>query len=98
MIFWQKKSKSFFDYFEEQSKEILGVAHLLESLFSEKSSGMTISRQIHEREHAGDRITRTVIHKMNTEGFILPIDHDDILLFTKTMDDVIDSIDESADS
>ena len=97
-MFWRKKTKSFFDYFQDQSREMVVIAKLLEELFSDEGMKVSMSQQIHQREHVCDQITRNIIHIMNTEGFILPMDHDDILLMTKTMDDVIDNMDEAADS
>ncbi|WP_068467886.1 DUF47 domain-containing protein [Candidatus Protochlamydia phocaeensis] len=98
MFFWRKSKKSFFEYFEEQARETLSAAECLADLFFHPAEAHSIAKKIKGIEHAGDQLTHSVIQQMNTEGFILPIDHEDILAFAKTIDDVLDYIDDSAES
>jgi uncharacterized protein Yka (UPF0111/DUF47 family) len=98
MGIWSKDKKSFFEYFEEQALQAHEAAKLLEQLFTTVDKQLEISQHIHDKEHLGDQIAHTVINEMNSHGFILSIDHADILLFVKTLDDVIDYIDDSSES
>lgn len=96
-VFWRKKRKSFFEYFLENAQTINEASKLLKDLFLDNSSSNQISKKIKDLEHHGDLITHDVIKRMNTSGFILPLDREDILTLIKSLDDVIDSIDDSAE-
>lgn len=98
MFFGNRDRKSFFDYFEDQSKEVYEAAQKLKGLFVNGNDKILVRKQIHEHEHAGDKLTRSVIMKMNTEGFILPIDHEDIFNLTERLDDVLDEIDDCSEA
>lgn len=97
-MFWQKNQKSFFDYFEEHAQEIVKASKLLQNLFNENKSNLEISRQIKECEHRADAIIHQVISQINKNGFILPLDREDIFSFIKALDDVIDQIKDSAEA
>lgn len=97
-MFWQKKQKSFFDYFVEHSREILLSAKHLEVLFGEKGDIHKLAQEIKECELRGDKIVHGIIKQINISGFILPLDREDIFNFTKALDDVIDNINECAEA
>lgn len=98
MGFWNSNKKTYFQYFEDQAKEALTASELLVELFLEGSDKQRIVKLLHACEERGDHITHTVLQQMNKSGFILPIDHDEIFMFTKAIDDVIDRIDDAAES
>lgn len=97
-MFWRSKQKSFFDYFEEHAAEIEIAAQLLQQLFSNTHTPTEIAKQIKECEHRADKIIHQVISQMNTSGFILPMDREDIFRFIRSLDDVVDNISESAEA
>lgn len=91
-MFWSKKRKSFFDYFEEHTAEIKIGSQLLQKLFSDNVDHLTIAKQIKASERRADEITHLVVKQLHTSSFILPIDREDILDFIKSLDDVLDII------
>lgn len=91
-MFWNKNSKSFFDYFEEHARELQISSQLLKKLFSNVESRTEISKQIKAAERRADEITHLVIKQMDTTSFILPLDREDILNYIETLDDVLDFI------
>lgn len=97
-MFWKKSQKSFFDYFEEHAAEITKSSALLQELFLGKNNPFEISKQIKAAEHTADNIIYQVIKQMNANGFILPIDREDIFSFTRALDDVIDQIKDCAEA
>jgi predicted phosphate transport protein (TIGR00153 family) len=97
-MFWKKKQKTIFNHFEELANEIYTAAHLLNQLFHQNSNFNEISAQIKVREHKADQIAHELIKIMSTSYFILPLDREDILDFTKKLDDVVDYIHGSAEA
>lgn len=95
MSFWSREKRSFFDYFETLSAETLTAAKLLRQLFAPGTSPEELARQIKEHEHEADQSVHAVNHQLSTT-FIHPIDSEDIVAFTKTLDDVIDDIHHAA--
>jgi uncharacterized protein Yka (UPF0111/DUF47 family) len=49
--------------------------------------------QIHDIEHAADKIHHDILNKLSTE-FITPIDQEDILRLAQIIDDITDALDE----
>jgi predicted phosphate transport protein (TIGR00153 family) len=97
-MLWWKTKKSFFEYFEEHAKEIERASALLYQLFEGTNTRESTALQIRQIEHQADAIVRSVITQLNTSSFILPLDHEDILNLTKALDDIVDDIDDSAES
>jgi predicted phosphate transport protein (TIGR00153 family) len=91
-MFWQKKEKSFFDYFEEHAHELEVGSQLLQELFSNGVDRPLLAKQIKASERRADDITHQVVKQMDSSSFILPLDREDILNFIKTLDDVLDFI------
>ncbi len=95
MSIWSVEKRSFFDHFETLSTEMFIAAKLLRELFVPGVSAEEVARQIKEHEHAADQSVHAVNNQLSTT-FIHPIDREDILAFTKTLDDVIDDIHHAA--
>lgn len=93
-----KKHPSIFEHFEKHALEINAAAILLNRLFYEEHSHLELAQQIKDQEHAADTVTHDVITQMNTGSFILPLDREDILALTKSLDEVIDAIDNCAEA
>ncbi len=96
MVFWNKNEKSFFDYFDEHAAFINAAAKVLQRLLSEESPSSDFAKCIKKYEHSADEITHQLFRQMNTSGFILPMDREDVLAMTKKLDDVIDWINNAA--
>lgn len=96
-MWWQRNKISFFDHFESHVAEVLSAAQLLNQLFTGSSAPVEIARQIKGHEHTADQVAHAVFNQLNA-SFIYPIDREDILALTKTLDDVIDDIHHSAEA
>jgi predicted phosphate transport protein (TIGR00153 family) len=66
-------------------------AEVLKDLLDTFENVKEKARRIEEIEHKGDTLTHEIIKKLNTT-FITPIDREDILALTSSIDDVIDLI------
>lgn len=97
-MFWQKAKKAYFDYFEEHAKLSFNAAKELQNIFETVSSTQEAAKKIKHCEHLGDNVAHQAFTQMNTSGFILPLDREDIYLMIKTLDDVLDLIDDAAES
>jgi predicted phosphate transport protein (TIGR00153 family) len=90
------KEVRFYDYFEQQSENILKAAGLLNDLVRNFSDARAKTHLIKEVEHAGDLITHEIVRKLNTT-FITPIDREDIHDLATRLDDVLDYIEAAAE-
>jgi predicted phosphate transport protein (TIGR00153 family) len=90
------KEVRFYDYFEQQSDNILKAAALLNDLARDFSDARAKTHLIKEVEHAGDLITHEIVRKLNTT-FITPLDREDIHALATRLDDVLDYIEAAAE-
>jgi len=86
------RDQEFFVLFQKASENIIEGAERLKDLLEQFDDVRERVRAIEEVEHKGDSITHEMIKKLNT-SFITPIDREDILALTSSLDDVIDLID-----
>jgi uncharacterized protein len=86
----------YFDLFEEAGRNVLRTAELLDQLLGDFPDSSELAAEIRECEHEGDRITHTIIHRLNNT-FVTPIDREDILALTSSLDDIVDYTEEVAD-
>ena len=92
---FQSKGDKFYKWFEEASENNLKAAGLLEELCKNFKNPEKIAVQIHDLEHNGDQISHQIYNEIN-RVFVTPIDREDILSLTGSLDDVIDLIHASA--
>jgi len=85
------RDEAFFAMFEQAAQNAIDGAEVLKDLLDNFENVKEKTRQIEEIEHKGDSITHEIIKKLNTT-FITPIDREDILALTSSIDDVIDLI------
>ena len=85
------RDEAFFAMFEKASQNALDGALVLKDLLDHFDDVKEKARQIEEIEHKGDILTHEIVKKLNTT-FITPIDREDILALTSSIDDVIDLI------
>src|SRR3990172_6863468 len=85
------RDEAFFVMFEKASQNALDGALVLKDLLDHFDDVKEKARQIEEIEHKGDILTHEIVKKLNTT-FITPIDREDILALTSSIDDVIDLI------
>jgi predicted phosphate transport protein (TIGR00153 family) len=90
----------FFTLFDNHAKLIVDGAHALVGVLhryeiqSERAAGLKI---IEDAEHAADRITHETVQLLHTT-FVTPFDRDDIHRLISRMDDVLDLIQDTAES
>jgi predicted phosphate transport protein (TIGR00153 family) len=90
------KDRLYFDLFEEAAGNIVRAADLLDQLLrSYPDRREELTRDILICEQEGDRITHDIIRRLN-ETFVTPIDREDIHSLARTLDDVMDAIDNAA--
>jgi uncharacterized protein len=93
----QPKNHDFFVLFEEAGTNMARAASLLEQLLAGWPEDNGIVREIVICEHKGDRITHDLIQRLNTSSQT-PLDRSDIHELARALDDVVDYIEETADS
>lgn len=90
-----KKNNDYFKLIEQQTAYCLEASNLLEQILCKFSTdSIPVYRtQMHDIEHAADRVYHDILNKLSTE-FITPIDQEDILRLAQIMDDITDALDE----
>jgi len=90
-----KKSNDYFKLIEQQTSYCLEASNLLEEILCKFNADniQAYRTQMHEIEHAADRVHHDILNKLSTE-FITPIDQEDILRLAQIIDDITDALDE----
>src|SRR3989344_237467 len=92
---FQSKGDKFYAAFEEASNNNHKAAQLLDKLCKNLKDAQNLSRQIQDLEHKGDQISHNIYSQINST-FVTPLDREDIIMLTQSLDDVVDLIDTSA--
>ncbi len=90
------RDREYFDLFEAAGQNVLRAADLLDRLLSNFPDSKELALEITDCEHEGDRITHDIVHRLN-HTFVTPIDREDILALTSSLDDMVDYTEEVAD-
>ena len=90
------RDRTFFDLFIEAGQNSLHAARLLDEMMGKWPDGGDLGREILKAEQEGDRITHTIVQRLNST-FVTPIDREDIYDLATQMDDVVDYTEEAAD-
>jgi predicted phosphate transport protein (TIGR00153 family) len=94
------RERQFFELFNQHadytSRGSIALATLLQSYDDQANRARQI-HQIEELEHAADRVTRETVALLHTT-FVTPLDRDDIHRLISRMDDVLDLIQDTAES
>ena len=91
------RDRRFYDMFQAQAKQMLGAAALLKTAFADLSRIQEIQREIKALEHGGDEAVHEVVGLLN-RSFVTPFDREDIYALSSGLDDVLDYIDEIAET
>ena len=91
------REEKFFDMFVEDAANVLAGARLLETFFRSYGERERIAVQLRELEHRGDQLTHEIGHKLEAT-FVTPFDREDIHALISRLDDVLDLIEEVADT
>lgn len=89
------REEKFYDDFKLMADQLRHGARLLEAMFAVDPPLAEKAAEIKEVEHQCDFLTHEIIQRLN-KTFVTPIDREDIHELAKTLDDVMDAIDNAA--
>jgi len=90
------RDRTFFDLFSQAGQNALRSAQLLDEMMHNWPDERGLAREILIAEQEGDRITHTIVQRLNST-FVTPIDREDIFGLATQLDDVVDYVEEVAD-
>lgn len=90
------REEGFFELLEESAQNALTAARLLRDLVEDYRDLPERFHRIDEAEHAGDRLTHTIMDTLN-KTFVTPIDREDIHALATSIDDIVDAVEVAAD-
>jgi len=91
------RDERFYDLFVEDAANVLGGARLLEAMLRTYDQPETRAAEIRATEHRGDEISHEIGHRLEAT-FVTPFDREDIYALISALDDVLDFIEEAADT
>jgi predicted phosphate transport protein (TIGR00153 family) len=91
------REERFFDLFVGDAANVLGAARLLEAMLRSWDALERRSGEIRDAEHRGDEISHDIGHRLENT-FVTPFDREDIHRLISGLDDVLDYIEEVADT
>ena len=91
------REEKFFDLFVEDASNVLAGARLLEEFFRSYDQRERIASQLRDLERRGDGLSHDIGHKLEST-FVTPFDREDIHQLISRLDDVLDFIEEVADT
>jgi hypothetical protein len=89
------REEKFYADFLAMADQLRSGARLLEEMFASDPLAADKAHEIREAEHKCDFLTHEVIQRLN-KTFVTPIDREDIHSLARTLDDVMDAIDDAA--
>ena len=91
------REERFYDLFVEDSANVLGAARLLEAMLRTYDTVERRAGEIRDAEHRGDEISHDIGHRLEST-FVTPFDREDIHGLISALDDVLDYVEETADT
>ena len=91
------REERFFDLFAEDAANVLGAARLFEAMLRSYDAPEQRAKEIRDAEHRGDELSHDIGRRLEST-FVTPFDREDIHALISALDDVIDFIEESADT
>jgi predicted phosphate transport protein (TIGR00153 family) len=91
------REESFFDLFAEDAANVLAAARLFEAMLRSYDAPEQRAAEIRSAEHRGDEISHEIGHRLE-KTFVTPFDREDIHGLISALDDVLDLIEEAADT
>src|ERR1700686_4607030 len=93
-----RRESAFYKLFDRQAAHVVEASQLLRAAFDDRIEAMPAHQAaIKDLEHAGDELTHEIIRTLN-RTFINPFDREDIYALSSGLDDVLDYIDEIAET
>ncbi len=91
------REEKFYELFVEDAQNVLAGARLLEEFFRSYDQRERIASQLRDLERRGDGLSHDIGHKLEST-FVTPFDREDIHQLISRLDDVLDFIEEVADT
>jgi predicted phosphate transport protein (TIGR00153 family) len=91
------REERFFDMFVNDAANMVSAARLLEAMLRSYDDIDRRASEIREAEHVGDEISHDIGHRLENT-FVTPMDREDIIGLISGLDDVVDLIEEVADT
>ena len=91
------REQRFYDLFEQQASVLVSAGVLLKEILDDTKDLSVRQREVKDLERAGDGITYEIVRTLN-ETFVTPFDHEDIAALVAGLDDILDYIEEVADT
>jgi hypothetical protein len=91
------REEKFYDMFVEDARNVLAAARLLEQFFRNYDERERLASHLLDAEHAGDQMSHEIGQTLE-RTFVTPFDREDIHALISRLDDVIDFIEEVADT
>ena len=89
------REQQFYADFAAMAEQLKVGARLLEQMFESEPPVADKAHEIKEVEHKCDFLTHEIIKRLN-RTFVTPMDREDIHALARTLDDVMDAIDNAA--
>jgi predicted phosphate transport protein (TIGR00153 family) len=91
------REQRFYDLFEQQATILVSASALLKEALGDMGNLPARQREIKDLERLGDKYTYEIMRTLN-ETFVTPFDHEDISALAAGLDDILDYIEEIADT
>ena len=91
------REEKFFDMFVEDAANVLAAARLLQRFFVEYGDRERIAQELRAAEHRGDVLSHDIGQRL-ASTFVTPFDRDDIHQLISRLDDILDFVEEVADT
>ena len=91
------REERFFDLFVEDAANVLGAARMLEAMLRSYDQLERRAGEIRDAEHRGDEISHDIGRRLE-RTFVTPFDREEIHNLISALDDVLDWIEETADT
>ena len=91
------REERFFDRFADDAANVLGAARLLEAMLRSYDELERRAGEIRDAEHRGDEISHDIGQRL-ADTFVTPFDREDIQALISGLDDILDGIEETADT
>ncbi|HLE79039.1 MAG TPA: DUF47 family protein, partial [Candidatus Limnocylindrales bacterium] len=91
------RDERFFELFVDDAANVLGGARLLEAMLRSYDVLERRAGEIRDAEHRGDELSHEIGHRLEAT-FVTPFDREEIHALISGLDDVLDFIEEVADT
>lgn len=91
------REERFFEMFVEDAANVLAAARQLEAMLRTYDEPEVRAAEIRATEHRGDEISHQIGHRLEST-FVTPFDREEIHALISALDDVLDFVEEAADT